>query len=175
VKAFHLLSCIGALASLAAAREQSSDLLELPYEKFDQTPGAGWRALADKNQLRQAAALIEAYLARRSDLDRFQRATLHWHAAQALAIAGDTEGALKYLAAARHNPEPVESPARWNDYVTATEAFLKNDRPALLAARERIASSKPDDPNLAIVDSLVAHFGQPYARAYKRKEPPAPK
>jgi hypothetical protein len=44
---------------------------------------------------------------------------------------------------------------------------LQHDRPKLVAAKERIAKNKPDDANLPIVASLVAHFDEPYSKAYK--------
>jgi hypothetical protein len=123
--------------------------------------------LAEGKHLREAATLIETYLANHSELDRFQRSNLHWHAAQALAIAGDTAAALKHIPLARLDPEPPASPICWNDYVAATEAFLQRERSKLVAARERIAKNRPDDANLPIVSSLIAHFDEPYSKAYK--------
>ncbi len=144
-------------------------LLDLSYQEFDQTPAGGWRSLAaDKSRRTEAAALIETYLSKHGEtgLDRFQRANLHWHAAQLLAFAGETEKALGHIPKARLEPEPTGSPLSWNDYVAATEAFLSGDSEKLKAARGRMARQKPDDPNLPIVDSLIAHFGEPYATAY---------
>lgn len=149
--------------------EKTSAPLDLPYRAFDQTPHSGWRALAEKEQFQEAAALIAAYLDRHSELDRFQRATLHWHAAQALAFAGDAEAALGHLSLARLDPEPLASPVCWNDYVAATEAFLQRDRAKLTESRERIVEKKRDDANLPIVDSLIAHFDEPYSKAYRAK------
>ena len=146
--------------------------LALTYAEFDQRPHSGWRALADEKQFGEAAALIEAYLARHPQLDRFQRSNLHFHAAQLLAFAGKTEPALKHLERARLDPEPESSPIRWNDYVSATAAFLQRDRLRLVAARERIAKGAAVDreiPNLAVVDRLIARFDEPYAEAYGQK------
>jgi hypothetical protein len=67
--------------------------------------------------------------------------------------------------------------------VDATIAFLRGDRPALLAARTALAAlPRPADfaprdvqgrpvamnwpPNLNVVDGLLACFGRPYAEAY---------
>src|SRR5215510_945608 len=105
--------------------------LGLSYQEFDQTPHSGWRALGDEKRYRQAAELIERYLQRHSELDRSQLAILHWHAGQMLAIAGDSEAAMKHMSSARVDPEPPTSPLRWNDYVDATVAFLRNDRAKL--------------------------------------------
>lgn len=72
------------------------------------------------------------------------------------------------------------------DYALATVAFLNNDRPALEAARARMAAL-PMPPefvqaaerfkatygrelawplNLDVVDRLIACFGEPYSKAY---------
>ncbi len=74
---------------------------------------------------------------------------------------------IKYTPSARLDPEPLASPVRWNDYVTATVAFLQRDKAKLLAARTLIVEHKPDDPNLSIVDSLIEHFDEPYSTAYR--------
>ncbi len=95
---------------------------------------------------------------------------MHWHAAQALALAGAVPAALKHIPPARLDPEPPDSPVRWNDYVAATEAFLQHNRANLIGARERIARKNPDDPTLAIVDSLVTHFGEPIPKHTKRND-----
>ena len=158
---------LSALVLQAGAAEATLAALDLPYQKFDQTPHSGWRLLAqDQKRFREAAALIDDYLTRHSDLNRFERSTLHWHALQCLAMGGETAAALKHLASSRLDPEPPDSPIRWNDYVDATGAFLNHNRAKLLAARRRMATSKPDDANLHIVDSFIAHFNEPYSKAY---------
>jgi hypothetical protein len=168
VKSTLLALALNTLTLRADADDATKVALSLSYRQFDQTPHSGWRALAeDGKHFREAAALIDAYLATHSELDRFQRSNLHWHAAQVLAIAGDTAAALKHIPSARLDPEPPASPICWNDYVAATEAFLQRDRAKLVAARERIARKKPDDANLPIVASLIAHFDEPYSKAYK--------
>ncbi|MDB6030462.1 MAG: uncharacterized protein JWM16_800 [Verrucomicrobiales bacterium] len=148
-------------------------LLSLPYQQFDQTPHSGWRALAqDGGLFHEAAALIEAYLSH-DGLGTDQRVNLHFHAAQCLAFAGDAKSvldALGHLKQARYSPEPPDVPLRWNDYVEATEAFLKGDLDALKAARERIAAGprlNGTPANLDVVDRLIARFGQPYRDAYR--------
>jgi hypothetical protein len=158
-------ACAALLSSTTAA--DSADILQLSYQAFDQTPGAGWRALTDAKKFHEAATLIEQYVAQHIGLDRFQISNLHWHAVQVLAIAGDTDAALKHVPLSRLDPEPPGAPIRWNDYVEATEAFLRHDRERLVAARDRIAKNQPDDANLPIVNSLVTHFDKSYAEAYK--------
>jgi hypothetical protein len=163
---FVIFASVSALLLCACAARTPSPATKLSYTEFDQTPGSGWRALAEKKLFPKAARLIETYLSERADLDRFQRANLHWHAAQVWAFAADTNAALRHLTSARLNPEPVTSPVRWNDYVLATEAFLKRDRVRLLAARQTIAKN-PEDGNLRVVDSLIKHFDDSYAAAYQ--------
>ena len=47
----------------------------------------------------------------------------------------------------------------WNAMVDASEAFVRHDRPALLAARARLPSS---DDQVEEVDDLIEHFGDSY-------------
>ncbi len=96
---FALASAVfGVLFVRDESRTRNHDhaqLLSLSYEQFDQTLHSGWRVLTDDKRLPEAAVLIESYLAQHSELDRFQRSNLHWHAVQSLALAGDTAGAHK--------------------------------------------------------------------------------
>jgi hypothetical protein len=155
------------LRALAAGPDRSS------YQEFDQTPGQGWRALSDRKEFIPAARLIADYLAKNPGLKVHEKANLHFHAAQCLALDGSAASitaALAHLRESRVLPEPANSPVRWNDYVTATEAFLKGDLPELKAARARIAEGPKgadgEVANLSVVDRLIAKFGQPYAEAY---------
>lgn len=119
--------------------------------------------------------MIEQYLAKRADLNVRDRANLHFHAAQCLAYDGgeaSIEKALAHLKDAKVEPEPPDSPVKWNDYVSATEAFLKRDLSALQASREKISKGPKVDgavPNLSVVDRLIAGFEKPYAEAYGGK------
>ena len=69
---------------------------------------------------------------------------LEWHEAQARAMAGQTDRAIKIL---QHRPdeETPEAQTYYDEpaalYRNATIAFLENDRPALVAARARLASA----------------------------------
>jgi hypothetical protein len=167
VKTIFLALGLITLVPQAKAEDATSAALALSWQEFDQTPHSGWRAIGeDAKRYQEAAALIEAYLARHTELDQSRKAILHWHALQMLATAGDTAAALKHIPFTRLDPLPPNPPVLWNDYVDATEAFLRHDRPKLLAARERIASNKPDDANLPFVDAFISHFEEPYAKAY---------
>lgn len=159
-------------------RTEHEELLTLGYQQFDQTPGSGWRILADRKQYREAARLIETYIAQNQEMTD-QQAILHFHAAQLFAFAGDRPAAVAHLEHCRQSV-PRGSPAHiiervecWNDYVDATKAFLERDREQLLAARERLASRpavQGEIPNLKIVNSLVAHFGETYSTVYKEQK-----
>ena len=147
----------------------------MTYEEFDQTMGAGWRALAKQGDFAGAARALEEYLAAHRDhLEDWQVRTLHHHAAQMHAYSGSDAGsyarALAHLPFARIPDEPADSFFRWNAYVDATEAFLRGDRAAFDAARAYIAAGPADEkgwiPNLAVVDRLAANFGKPYSEAY---------
>ncbi|MCI0537500.1 MAG: protein kinase [Verrucomicrobiales bacterium] len=142
------------------------------YQQFDQTPGQGWRALAEQRRFVEAAQMIENYLTNQTNLAMPARANLHFHAAQCLAFTGDAKtvlDALGHLKKARHSDWSPDDPVKWNDYVAATEAFLKGDLAALKTARQQIAAGpklngKP--ANLDMVDRLIANFGKPYVEVY---------
>lgn len=146
---------------------------ELSYQEFDQTPGNGWRTLVDNRRFAEAGRMIESYLAEQAKLTSSEKANLHFHAAQCFAMEGsktDITSALVHLRYARIHPESADSPIRWNDYVTATEAFLMSDLPLLRASRARIASGprlNGEVVNLDVVDRLIAKFGESYATAYR--------
>ena len=150
------------------ASETHQAVLSLSYWQFDQTP-AGWRSLADRREFREAAVLIESYFARHPELLPNERAMLHFHAAQLFGFDGDSRASLRHL---KHAGVPDGSkgfPARWNDYVAATTAFLKRDHAALLAARERMARGSVSDQDrayLGTVDLLISRWDDSYRTAY---------
>ena len=152
-----------------AGTMNDNDLKNLPWHAFDQTPGKYWRELADVRRFTDAANLIEQYLALHPELEkgvqRINGSNLHFHAAQCWAFADEKERAMKHLAASMHAGS--DGDFLWNDYVEGTCAFLQGDRPALLAAHEKLAKSKEiNKPNLAALDRLIANFGKPYFDAY---------
>ncbi|MCB1278384.1 serine/threonine-protein kinase [Prosthecobacter sp.] len=143
------------------------DLKQLSWHEFDQTKGKYWRELADARRFREAAVLIEKMLGLHPELDPVNASNLHFHAAQCWAMSDNKEQALKHLKLARH-PSETTGGLRWNDYVEGTEAFLRGDKPGLLKAHENVAKGNPiNQPNLAVLDRLIANFGKPYAEAYE--------
>ncbi|MEZ0275226.1 MAG: hypothetical protein ACAH88_10000, partial [Roseimicrobium sp.] len=146
-------------------------LRALSWQTFDQTPGQYWRQLADVRRFREAAELIERYLALHPELDRQEQqsngANLHFHAAQCHAFAGDKEKAYVHLSQSRHPGAEEKDGLLWNSYVNGTEAFLRDDRTALINAHAKlIRGSVLNKTNLFVLDRLLARLGMPYAEAY---------
>ena len=180
-----MLAALTALLALsgthvpAACAYDRARMLGLEQRAFDQDMQGGWRAVAHRRGCEIAAAdLIRDYRRARGSEDRI----LLWHEGQLRAQAGQTGPALKLFG---RSYEPGADPNGWNAYVDATLAFLRRDRPGLLAARARLLQlPKPADypaharapdgslivmrwpPNLNVVDGLIACFGRPYAEAY---------
>lgn len=152
-------------------------VLGLSQQAFDQDLQGGWRAVSARDECVAAAAdLIRDYRERH----RLNDTILFWHEGQLRASDGQTEAAIALFERSRKEPADAFG---WNQYVDATIAFLRNDRPALLAARAslaglpRPAGFAPRDPqghpidlswpmNLNVVDGLIACFGRPYREAY---------
>src|SRR6185436_1279832 len=116
-------------------------LLALPYDEFDQAYGDGWRAYFEGGDAMTAVRLLEGYLERHQELTFSQRKFLHLHAGQVLALEGKTTRALRHLDKALSEQQSSELWPDCNDYLAATKAFLMHDRPALLAARDRLAAA----------------------------------
>jgi hypothetical protein len=153
-----------------AGTMKAEDLKALSWHQFDQTPGKYWRELADARRFREAAELIEQYLALHPELEqglqKINGANLHFHAAQCRALDGDKEGALAHLALSKHD-SPSSVGLLWNDYVAGTEAFLRGDRDALTAAHLKLAQGgEINQTNTAVIEQLIANFGKDYAEAY---------
>lgn len=153
----------------------TQELRDLSWHQFDQGPGKYWRELANVRRFSEAAELIEQYLALHPELaqgvQKINGSILHFHAAQCWASAEGKEEALKHLALSKHEvPDTSPGSLLWNDYVSGTEAFLRNDKAALLTAHERLARGADiNKPNLAVLDRMLAYFGKPYAEAYETK------
>src|SRR5882672_802785 len=97
----------------------------MDFDEFDQSEDRGWRRIAHQGDFAGAARAIEAYMETHAELEPGQFRGLHFHAAQMHAYAGAVPEALRHLPPSRE-PEGSEHPlVRWNDYVAATEAFLK--------------------------------------------------
>ncbi|MFZ5748050.1 MAG: hypothetical protein ACOY45_10415 [Pseudomonadota bacterium] len=153
-------------------------MLALDEDQFDQDLDGGWRALENRGCLAEAADLLRAY---RDAVPRRSAALLIWHEGQLRATMGQTDQAIALFEQAR---KPVaEDSIGWNHYVDGSIAFLRHDRPALQAARDRLAQVPPpaERPtftlngqtvtppwplNLNVLDGFLACFDRSYADAY---------
>lgn len=163
--------------------------MDMTFQEFD-SGDAGWRRWGENGCEREGAALIIEYRNRHAErLDPSQVSLLDWHAGQLYAVAGDYGFAIERMLLAQENrAEPVEL-----EYTIATIAFLRSDREALLAARERMMAipepvnfanaanrfvatynlPRPRWPmNIDVVDRLIACFGWSYENAYGCEAPP---
>lgn len=164
-----LLVVVLAIAGCASV-PSDAELEGRSFKAFSQLETLGWRGLAAKRRYAEAAETIHRYLEINLDrLEPWQAQILKFHEAQMLACAGRREAALEMLPAGRIIPQPRSMPVDWNAMVDATEAFLRNDRAALLAAQSRI-DARGDSPanrvEKARVRQLVLEFGRPYRRAW---------
>jgi hypothetical protein len=172
VFAFLAPACLAETGECTSALAQARKTAPaLNYEKFDQTPGEGWRSLAERRScFVEAGQLIDAYLAGTSGLRDSQRVNLSFHAGQVYAFAGKNEEAVKRFRSAIVNPSaPPEF--KWSEYVLATISFLEQDAEGLVKNRDVIAdaaSYPPNQSNLRVVDLLMANFGRSYKDALNR-------
>lgn len=172
----------GAAGAKAECPEADAAMLALPLHDFDQTE-QGWRSLDGEGCERQAAEAIRRYREINAETLGANAESLLWHEGQLRAAAGETDDAIQLMLRSREQDSEATRP-----YTDATIAFLRQDRDALIAARQqlvslpvpeafaraaaRYAETYPDHPplrwplNLDIVDGLIACFDQPYREAY---------
>lgn len=141
--------------------------LKLSYEKFDQTPGNGWRVLTANKCFREAAILIDKYILE----NNANQISLKWHLLQMYAFSNQNDKALELVSdVLLTEDQQSNSPFLWNDYVLATAGFLENDLLKLKLYRDNLAKYgkgfKPNEMNLATLDRLIENFGQRYQIAY---------
>lgn len=156
-----LLCLLAHVAAALGAESTDEELLALPWKQFDQTLGSGWRVYACRKDHAGAARLIETYLARRTDLTPTQRAVSNFHAGVELARENRLEEALRHLESAEVAPGSRGVPEDWNELVISMRAFLRGDREALLASKQRVqAMRSPAFPHST--EQLLDHLGEPY-------------
>lgn len=180
-----MITMLSLIAALGAAQCDTSneDWNAQDFATFDQTE-AGWRSVARRDCFDEAADLIADYRAyHQGTLSAHELSGLLWHEGQMRAIAGDTQAAITPFATSRRDEDPLQL-----HYANATIAFLRQDRAALMEARETLAAipepegfaaamvrfreNYPDDTppewplNLNIVDRFVACFEESYEVAY---------
>jgi len=165
----------------ADCMEDRAALLALGYWEFDQSP-EGIRAVLDKPGCRIAGAdlIRDFHAALRAETKPVKHTfpegevtfsstgemtILYWHEGQARAMAGQTPEAIRLF---RHSLKPAEENfGGWNEYVSASIAFLSDDLAALQNERKALKSyGRIVSQNLTVVDRLVRCFGQSYQEAY---------
>lgn len=139
------------------------------WAEYDPANTVSWRALTDQKKYREAAQVIEQFLAENPGFEAEEvlaAASMHFDAAQNRALDGNTPAALRHIKAARHN-QPTGDGVLWKEYLDGTEAFLRNDRAALLVALKKVCAGGPvNRTNAALLDKLSVHFGETYEQAY---------
>ena len=177
------LLTFGDLARAEGCAYDRAAMLAMDLDRFDQD-ASGWRSVGQApGCFLTGAELIADYRKAHPDLSLSQADELRWHEGQLRAMVGDTLGAIPLLADSNHDGDSANQA-----YIDATLAFLRQDHPALVAARRRLAGlPRPADfqanadafkaqtgrdltwpLNLDVVDHLLACFDRPYAEAYGR-------
>lgn len=160
-----LLSASPAIDCDARYAALADSSLSLDYQQFDQTPGSGFRVLAEASCPRQAADLIEHYRAHTHATQR----SLIWHVAQLRGEAGQTEEAIVAARASLADDEAANAAFRWNAHVRAYLAFLQNDRAGFdIALAELRAHESAHDGNAINAGfwlKLAPYFSQGYREA----------
>jgi len=139
-------------------------------------PAGGWRAVAARDGCGLVAAELIALWRQRhiEELAHGQLKILWWHEGQVLAEAGDYTAAVDRLRKAREfrdSPPPADAPAEeiatWKAMTAVREgwedaniAFLRRDRAALVAARDRMIAVPEPDAYRALQDVLEERTGQ---------------
>jgi hypothetical protein len=170
------------------AQQERERLLALDENAFDQDlsgSGGGWRVVAAKTGCEMVAAeLIRDYRERHTS----SGTTLYWHEGQMRASVNDYTTAIALFEQSRKPRE--QDLAGWNEYVDASVAFLKRDKPALIQARNALSAVKspagvdlkdgvfeiPNNSgqpfsmrwpaNIDVVDGLIKCFERSYRDAY---------
>lgn len=174
---FVLAALLALMTGTAHAADCSFDqrkILTLDYFAFSDR----LETLDRKGCAAQMRDLLRDYReTRKKDLTPGQYRLLTWQEGTVRARMGDNFAAIPLLSAWLDDPTPAI-----RDYAAATIAFLRRDKPALLAARDKlIVEPKPEGfdervagrtwpLNLVIVDAFVGCYDKPYAEAYDSED-----
>lgn len=155
-------------------KNKIAEMLAKKYEDFAQKPDSGWREFESKGCYLSGAIMADIYLVdHHHDLDETQKTSILYQSGQLYAYEGATEIALHRFRRSISPDGSQKNDATWTAFIGATMAFLKKDKPALLAKREEL-SKATNDPNrrprlMATVDKFIQCFEQSYLKAYKHK------
>jgi len=151
-----------------------SEMLELSWREFDQSPGAGWRAIADRGEYARAAKLIEYSLENKSGLEHAQIAYLHFHAAVLHGYEDNYEPAIAHLRVASVDSFPPGLAQSWNALVKGELAFMLKDMDGVRSARDEVAAMQSltarDSMFLKGLEYLSTMEGVSYSEAMKSTE-----
>lgn len=170
---FFVLPMFNTSCASIVVKPNKDLVMNLPYEKFDQTPREGWRFLGEveKNYL-AAAKLIDKYINRNiASLKEWQLRILHWHAGQMYAFSDEIIIARQRFVGSIDKNKSKDTPILWNDYVLATIAFLDKDLEKLKYHQQIIFNGPMLNgiiANLDVVDRLIMCFHKTYKEAYSQ-------
>ena len=164
-------SADAARCRLTAADKQAN--ARLSFNDFDQqgTLPSSARKLGEAGCWKEAAEATADYLIHGPIPSPGEQRVLLFHLGQQLAFAGEEERAAGFIAATRRPPDPMPPKTdqlNWNDYVIGTWAFLKKDRPALIAARDAVLATAGEGNRIngALLAAMERCFEKPYELAY---------
>lgn len=141
------------------------DALKLTWDEFDQKDisPASFRRYADRECYREAAELIEYYLANKPGLEIWQQRLSRFHAGQMYGHAGDEWRALELIRSARNPEQPASASLDWNTYVDGVVAFLEKNRATLSSTRARLEAAGGNNLiNARVLRRMEKCFDRPY-------------
>lgn len=149
---------------------QNDLMLMQEFWTFDQSP-FGFRSLAkldDRCYLR-TGVLIADYLTKNDTaLDANSKQISNFHAGQSFSFVTKYDIAIPHFERSINPDEAADPTFHWNAYVEATLAFLRRDKNALVAAREKFGKHPQggDSVNVKVVDRMIKCFNSTYKDVY---------
>lgn len=173
-----MLLCVGATVvwggGCNSGGDSPSDMLELSWREFDQSPGAGWRRFADNKEYARAAELIEYYLENKPGLEQGQIAYLHFHAGVLHGYEDNNEQAIEHFRSASVDSFPPGFPQSWNTLVKGELAFMLKDMNGVRSARDEVAAMQSlttrDSMFLKGLEFLATQEGKSYSEAMRASD-----
>ena len=148
-----------------------TNLLQLPFTLFDQTPSQGWRSVAAA----EAPQLIQYHIDSHNDtLGADQIGILHFHAGQLQAFSQERQAAVDHFKKSYDSflkmhqimqPEPLHAQLL---YIQATIAFLEKDLEILRGCEQELREKHQNTVgnNAEKVARLLKYHDRPYEEAY---------
>ncbi len=158
------ISFYGSLLELSA--QQTNDItpeLNYPQSVFD-SDTCCWRKLSSERHYAEAATHIVAYIKGHKKVSN--KHSLHWHAGQMYAMAGDYASGKKYFKktySVFYRWIGDEDAGAWYYYAKGTVAFLDGDKEELEGIIRKWEKHFPKDINYEALLQLLKHWGERYA------------